>query len=411
MKLSNYNYLKKGLKGGYILFNTFSGCILKITDTTYSCLKDNFKKLNNEEIMALKELGVIIPKDIDEKAIIDYDRSKGIYSIENATFRILTTTLCNARCFYCYEEGISPCCMTMKTADKVIEFIRKKTKNSKKIKIQWFGGEPSLNPDVMYHITTSIIKYCEKNNKEYEFSMITNGSLIKQLDLEKLKLNRVQISVDGDEIEYNLRKNYYDKNITLDTIIHNINLLTSKRIFVSIRLNYDKDNYESIKSLCEYLSNNLVDKNRIRVYPYPLFGTYNGHIGCENGSTSDQLYNLYSVLDREGLLNKEKALKLSYRKSRCFACNVNSFVIDANGELYKCTTDLKKNIGSVFDGVKLNESYFKWCNNRLVEECEKCIFLPICQGGCMAGHINTNAVKCFLQKEIIDKVLDSYIDN
>ena len=38
-------------------------------------------------------------------------------------YRILTTTGCNARCFYCYEKGTKPVTMTAETASKVVDYI------------------------------------------------------------------------------------------------------------------------------------------------------------------------------------------------------------------------------------------------------------------------------------------------
>ena len=55
-------------------------------------------------------------------------------------------------------------------------------------------------------------------------------------------------------------------------------------------------------------------------------------------------------------------------------------------------------------------SYLKWVNARLAAECENCIFLQICQGGCMAGQNGKHPVKCFLQKEIMDYLLLDYIE-
>ncbi|MBQ6767217.1 MAG: hypothetical protein IJP46_00905, partial [Prevotella sp.] len=39
------------------------------------------------------------------------------------TYTILPTTGCNARCFYCYEQGTRPVTMTAETASKVVRYI------------------------------------------------------------------------------------------------------------------------------------------------------------------------------------------------------------------------------------------------------------------------------------------------
>ena len=60
------------------------------------------------------------------------------------------------------------------------------------------------------------------------------------------------------------------------------------------------------------------------------------------------------------------------------------------GNLFKCSltlNDSKACIGSVKNGIIPNTEYFKWVNAELPEKCYKCLFLPLCQGGCKAGYL------------------------
>ena len=68
----------------------------------------------------------------------DHDDEKTVHQLRSAlrlmntkkdvtSFKILTTTDCNARCFYCYESGIKKHDMSLETADKVVEYIIKKS--------------------------------------------------------------------------------------------------------------------------------------------------------------------------------------------------------------------------------------------------------------------------------------------
>ena len=92
----------------------------------------------------------------------------------------------------------------------------------------------------------------------------------------------------------------------------------------------------------------------------------------------------------------------------CFAKACDSFVIMPDGKLSKCSYDLSY-VGNVLDGVELNKQYFYWCNVELPIECEKCIYLPICQGGCRAGEDECGCPQCFLFKEIIPELLCEYV--
>ena len=59
--------------------------------------------------------------------------------IENYT--ILTTTNCNARCFYCYESNLPHINMEETTAKRLVEYMIE-NKESNTLRRHWFGGEP-----------------------------------------------------------------------------------------------------------------------------------------------------------------------------------------------------------------------------------------------------------------------------
>lgn len=411
LKLSDYNYVCKLENDKKIIFNTFSGAILRVDSDFFDTLTTNFMNFNQEIINKLFKLGIIVNDDFDEKAVIAHDRTANIYSRESITYRILTTTACNARCFYCYEEDFVISTMSMQTAEKVIEFICNNSKSSNEIKIQWFGGEPLLNTKVMYHITKKIIEYCNLYKKKYNFSIVTNGILLNKIKLDSLHLDRIQISLDGTNKEYNERKNFIKEKNAFFKVIDNINMVTSKKINVSIRLNYDKNNYIDILNLIDYLSNNLVNKKYVHIYPYPLFGTYCDHFPNTNSTSKDDLLNIYIKLYKSHLLLIENLTNLRYQPSRCFACNANSFVISPEGNLSKCPVSYANNVGDVFNGIEYNSEYFKWVNNSISEKCENCTFLPLCQGGCMAGQLGKHSVRCFLNKLLIDDLIKLVINS
>lgn len=137
LKLSKYNYSCKIENDKIIIFNTFSSAILKVDSDFFSTLTTDFTAFNQEIIDELFKLEIIIKDDFDEKVMISHDRTANIYSKESITYRILTTTACNARCFYCYEDNFVTSTMSMQIADKIIEFIQDNSNASKEIKIQW----------------------------------------------------------------------------------------------------------------------------------------------------------------------------------------------------------------------------------------------------------------------------------
>lgn len=410
-KLSAYNYFVND-KDKTIVFNTFSGSIVTLDKEKAGLLISDINAFDDNERAELNRLGIVISDEVDEKRIIEFDRARGIYSHDTVTYRILVTTRCNARCVYCFEgtDGIND--MDYQTADATIDFIQKMSVNANTINVQWFGGEPTLNIKIIQYITKRLKDKYWESGKKLKFSMITNGSLT-DFDEKKLGVERVQISLDGCGDTYKRYKLYRDPTIDLDKVISNINKYISQGVFVSLRLNYEKDNYDSITELISLLGNRIINKKYINVYPYPLFGTYLGHRNCHDGTTPDQLFSLYKALLEQELINPNMVFRFEYQKHRCFACNVNSFVIDADGKLYKCCEAKekgRKSIGSVFSDFEVSEEYLNWVNNELTPECEACVFLPMCQGGCKAAELTDHPVKCFLNKNVLDDLLRLYVN-
>lgn len=410
-KLSAYNYFVND-KDSSIVFNTFSGSIITLEKEKVDLLVSDINAFDDNERDELARLGIVINDNVDEKRIIDFDRARGVYSHDTVTYRILVTTRCNARCVYCFEgtEGVDD--MDYQTADATIDFIKKMSVNANTINIQWFGGEPSLNIKIIEYITQKLKEEYDESGKDLKFSMITNGSLA-DFDVKNLGIERVQISIDGCDETYKRYKLYRDSTIDLDRVIRNINNYISQGVFVSLRLNYEKDNYDSVTELISLLGNRIINKKYINVYPYPLFGTYLGHRNCHDGTTPEQLFSLYKALLEQGLIIPNMAFRFHYQKHRCFACNANSFVIDADGKLYKCCEAKEKgrtNIGNVFSDFEVSQEYLNWVNNELEPECEACVFLPMCQGGCKAAELTEHPVKCFLNKNVLDDLLRVYVN-
>ena len=63
-------------------------------------------------------------------------------------YTIMTTSDCNARCFYCYELGQARRPMTEQTAQQTADYIIKHS-GGEEVSIEWFGGEPLFNKPVI----------------------------------------------------------------------------------------------------------------------------------------------------------------------------------------------------------------------------------------------------------------------
>ena len=163
------------------------------------------------------------------------------------------TNKCNLNCIYCYnltKTEIKD--MDFKTAKNSIDYIL--SDDADKLKIQFTGGEPLLNFDLI----EKVIKYC---NKKYDYINIsyavqTNGTLLNNELIEKIKdLHlKIGISIDGIEVNDILRpyRNENNGSSTLDTL-RGIYLLNSHNIPFGITTVITNKNLPFIKEFVEYL--------------------------------------------------------------------------------------------------------------------------------------------------------------
>ena len=291
-----------------------------------------------------------------------------------STYTILPTTYCNARCFYCYELDYYFTAMDQDKTDRLIEFIMN-THQEDEILLRWFGGEPLLGKQVISQVCSAL----KENNVPFSSFMVTNGSLFSDATVNDAanlwNLKTVQITLDGDEEEYNRRKNYFDGSVSpFRKVIDNIALLKQAGIQVRLRINMDFDNIESVRSLCEHLDQQFPDKSNLGVYVHPLFLS-------EMSSRCNEIWE--ECMKMEDLF-EEKGFAVSHNRGMepirlyyCIASNPSCVSISSDGLVYGCEHCHKE---SLFGSMEENHNSRRHpCNiEDIREKCRTCPFLPDC---------------------------------
>lgn len=411
LKPSIYNFYFDVGDNKIGVFNTLSKALLVLDRDEY----DNLLHDNSALLMDVKEKlvknNILVSPTVNEHGEVNIIRAKGILDASKSVYRIFTTTDCNARCFYCYEKSIEHLYMSKTTADDIAQFIIEHVGN-RSCQIQWFGGEPLMNIDVIDIITEKLRESLGDNR--VSFMMITNGSLISEEIADKMvgswNINRIQISLDGAYEEYERRKNYICIVDSFTAILENIRLLLKKKIFISLRINYDEENYKNILKLIDILMQNFKGFQNLHVYVYHIFKTDQRKV--MDPMIKEEWFAMQRALIEAGFLRPLDAYSLTVRKTQCFACSSKSFVIMPDGSLYKCAlaaSDKSACVGTVKTGITNYSVFEKWCDSSLREECAECVFLPLCQGGCRAGVFGYLSEHCFTQKDFAADVLKERI--
>lgn len=416
---SRYNYYVK-LADKWLVFNTFTTGLFVLDDSYKGrLLAGDLESLKESERAALISKGLIVSEDFDEYALLLFHQLSSMYQSDRCFFEVLPTTGCNAKCFYCFEEGVKPRHMDDATASATARFIvEQSTKsNCRKVHLSWFGGEPLLNTSAI----DIVMDYLGARlpDRELYCEMTTNGSLFTDELIKKAatswSLRKVQITLDGAEDEYAARKRYVNFPSAYDTVLANIEKLAMSGIHVTIRINVDGNNIDSIMRLMDQLKSRFagyIDKGQISIYGYPLFGC-GCHLEPDAKENSSLLIHFTEALVEKGLLAPKKAFGLQRRETQCFARNSLGMLVAPDGAVYKCSQALdiaSESIGTVTDGVYTNGAFLKWVSPIIPPECRECIFFPLCLSGCKAGELGYGSVRHYIyhDREVFDNVLRTY---
>ena len=295
-------------------------------------------------------------------------------------FTILTTTDCNARCFYCYELGRKRTNMDEETARDVAAYIIR-VANGEQVKIQWFGGEPLTNRRAIEII-------CEKLRESgvgFESSMVTNGY---ELDAKTAacarqdwNLKSIQVTLDGMEETYRRTKAYVDRpQSPLTVVLDHIDSALQEGIEVSIRLNIDANNASEMEQLIELLHCRFGGRSNLTVY-CALLRAFTGKISAfaSEQAAAEKVLELFQKLERYGF-TKHKPIRTELKTSACMADNDSHEVIVPDGRIGKCEhyseTEL---VGSIYSSQKDRKQIQAWkepVGTR--KSCKNCPLYPRC---------------------------------
>lgn len=399
-KESQYNTLIDEKDDKVLLFNTNNKALAWLSKSVYKYIHEGTCIENNNQFDELIKLGFLVDINRDEYGEIEFEKNSFLFNKNPKTigFVIAPTLSCNMHCEYCFENKMDrTLSMSLDTAERVIDFIKRQTKDNKEAKkmwIRWFGGEPSLKIDIIRYISEELISFCKDEDIEYSSMIISNGLLMNEgvaRELyDKYHVIRAQITVDG------LAKTYSKiRGVTTEVfnqVISNI-VDMSQFLHVIIRINISNDNKDEIRDLMFYiLEKTNCKKDNIWIY-----------IENTRSFSFNRNDNLVSKTECED--TKEEIIKelvgrgyidclLHYLPQRnlfsCSAMQMMTATIGPDGKLYRCDNCMSNSdwvIGDCEKGFYRNSADRQFIFREYREKCKRCNLLPICGGGCNADAI------------------------
>ena len=412
------------LNGHNIVIDTYSGSVHAVDDVAYDIISmfeteksDDIVKTISEkyqditktdilkcidDIGALKKSGRLFSEDIyADKA--DYLKNKN-NDIKALCLHIAHT--CNLNCSYCFaaqgkykgERAL----MSFEVGKRALDFLIENSGNRKNLEVDFFGGEPLMNFDVVKKLVEYARSIEKEHNKNFRFTLTTNGVLIDEdvIDFCNREMDNVVLSLDGrKEVHDRLRKDY-NGNGSYDLIVPKFQNFVKKRGNKSyyIRGTFTHKDTDFTNEIFHMAGLGFKELSMEPVVCAP---------GEEYALTEDDLpilFEQYEILAKEMLKRDSEnrgftfyhyMIDLSngpciYKRISGCGSGTEYLAVTPWGELYPChqfVGDEKYSMGNIYDGVtnaKMREK-FKKCNVYSRPECADCWAKLYCSGGCAAN--------------------------
>ena len=366
--------LQISCREGTLLYHTLLGTLYLLEGS--ETVRDHENELLREHFF--------VPVGLDEqKRARDVFRLGGRMTPQkrNVTaFTILTTTDCNARCFYCYEMGRSRVPMSDQVAQDTAAYIAK-VSGGEKVKLHWFGGEPLCNRRAIEIITQRL----REQGVTFTSLLTTNGYYLDGETIAKArrdwKLEETQITLDGTRETYNRIKAYVEKDENaFERVLSNIRSALDADIRVDIRLNMDGGNGEDLLLLSGELTKRFGARENLYVYAV-MIKSFVGqiHSFSSEAEAADRFLALQKKLDGYGF-SERRVLSRDFRGNCCMADNDGTQLITPDGHIGRCEhfteTEL---VGSIYSEERDESLIRAWKElHDPYPECAGCPLYPGC---------------------------------
>lgn len=423
MKYSIYNTILHVDSKHTIIYNAFEDNFVVIKNITFSpeqCsieeIKLEFPKLYDKFCKG----GILVDSSIDEFELLQEKVRQCDDNHNEFILHINPTLDCNFSCWYCYENHIVNSKMSEETLEFIKLFITRKLSNPEieTFELGFFGGEPLFYFDkIAKKILLHSAAICEGNNKILNIHFTSNGALLKEEIIDFLsKFNcAFQITLDGGREHHDITRYFKNKKGSYDIIINNVKLLLKKGISVILRVNYTKDNIESVMNIFNELIS-LTDKEK-QFLKIDFQRVWQDRVE-EKDFAELRITEIRKIFRKNGFFILANYLPHNVEGS-CYGDKKNHLLINYDGNVFGCTardfTEANK-IGKIdsngeicFDSEKIRIRD----NSKLSKPvCRSCRIAPICGGGCKQRAVedrdNEECTMRYTESQIDEIVMDIF---
>lgn len=432
---------------GYnIVMDVDSGAVHVVDDVTYDVialfeeletdeiverLKDSYDKSEIveaiEEVKQLSEDGQLFTQDIYEPFVEKFKENR--QTVVKALCLHIAHD-CNLACKYCFaEEGEyhgRRALMSFEVGKKALDFLVANSGNRVNLEVDFFGGEPLMNWEVVKQLVEYGRSLEKIHNKKFRFTLTTNGVLLNDEIMEYLnkEMSNVVLSLDGRKEVNDRMRPFRTGKGSYDLIVPKFQKLADSRNQTNyyVRGTFTRDNLDFSEDVKHFAD---LGFKQMSIEPV---------VGPENDPYSIREQDLQVIMEEYDKL----ALEYIKREKEGDGFNFFHFMIDLNqgpcvykrlsgcgsgteylavtpwGDFYPCHQFVGNEeflMGNVDEGITRDDivKEFGNCNVYTKKKCKNCFARFYCSGGCAANSYNFHGtindaydVGCEMQKKRVE---------
>ena len=375
--------------------------IVAETAARYGVGEDEIRELLTE-IDGLTAAGKLFTQDVYADKAFDYKNRSTV--VKALCLHVAHT--CNLTCNYCFAaQGKfhgDRALMSFEVGKRALDFLVENSGTRKNLEVDFFGGEPLMNWDVVKRLVAYARSIEKEAGKNFRFTLTTNGVLIDDdvIEFANKEMHNVVLSLDGrPEVHDKLRRTVGGKG-SYELIVPKFQKLVASRGGKGyyMRGTFTHDNVDFTNDIFH-----MADLGFDQLSMEPVVCATDEPWALTEEDL-EKVKEQYEILAKEMLRRNREGKGFTFyhymidltggpciykRISGC-GSGTEYMAVTPWGDLYPChqfVGDEKYLLGNVFDGVTNTDlrDEFKLCNAYARPDCKDCWARLYCSGGCAAN--------------------------
>ena len=379
-----------------------------------------------EEIQALIDAEELFTADVYKNYVMDFKKRQTV--VKALCLHIAHD--CNLACKYCFaEEGEyhgRRALMSFEVGKKALDFLIANSGNRVNLEVDFFGGEPLMNWDVVKQLVEYGRSREKECNKKFRFTITTNGVLLNDeiMDFCNREMSNVVLSLDGRKEVNDRMRPFRNGSGSYDLIVPKFQKFAESRGTKDyfVRGTFTRNNLDFSKDVLHFAD---LGFKKLSIEPVVADPKEPYSIREED---LPQIMEEYDRLAKEFIKRKKEGrgfqffhFMIDLNQGPCVAKRLSGcgsgteyLAVTPWGDFYPCHQCVGMEdflLGNVDEGItntKVRDE-FKLCNVYAREKCRDCFARFYCSGGCAANAYNFSGditgayeIGCAMQKKRIE---------